>query len=138
MISSNFSHSKRFDGNKFWCQKFKSAYLHQYSMELHDSTCIVIYELRPIKAISRLQELARSNLTLMEMQLLNLLDSRLESVKQLIYDAWMKVWNQCFSSQPLESARISNCHLREQCSTATISSRFSTFCLQQMSNYACR
>ena len=91
MISSNSNYMKRIESNKFCNQKFKSRYLAQILMELHDSSCSMLYVLRSIKAISRFQELAWSNSHLMKMQILIQLDSRLELSKQIFNNAWMKV-----------------------------------------------
>ena len=130
MISSNSNYMKRIESNKFCNQKFKSRYLAQILMELHDSSCSMLYVLRSIKAIWRFQELTWSNSHLMKMQMLNSSSSRPGLSKQMRNDVEEDEWSQIFSSTMLRFEGICNCHMNVHSSTVPIQHEFSTILLQ--------
>lgn len=132
MICSNFMHSKRFESNKFWYSNFKSRYLAQYLMNLHDSTCSMLYMLRSTKAISRFQELTWSNSHLMKMQQLDLSSSRPGNAKQVFNNDEEYVWKWNFSSIVLQWSRILIFHEHAPSSTAANLNEFFTILLQQI------
>ena len=80
-----------------------------------------------------MQELEQSKSNLYGDAELNLCESKLGSVKQMIYDDEEDEWMLYNSSTMLEFDEISNCHGNVQSSTVAILQEFSTICFNRSS-----
>lgn len=100
----------------------------------HDSNCSLFYVVRSTKAISQFQAWWESRSDLMSDAARDLVASRLEIVKQMCIEVWIRRWNQNFSSKQLELVAISNCYVQDPNSIATILQDFLTMSFNRSTN----